>query len=201
MDSNAFPSQTAPMSTATPTEPLPFIALASLDEEGFVDRFGAVVEHSAWVARRAWGLRPFSTRDDVFRALASCILQASPDEQLALLRAHPELAGREASEGTMTSDSNAEQGRLGLMNLGPGDWKRLQDLNRRYREQFGIPFVVALRLHGSLASVFDEFEQRLRNVASVERDVALGQVCEVMRGRLMRTLGDDARHAGTVDSA
>lgn len=158
--------------------------LNSLDEPGFLAQLDGIVEHSPWVVQRAWAQRPFGTRRALFETLARCIREASSSEQLTLLRAHPELAGQEARAGTMTVESNDEQGRLGLLSLNPADWDRLNTLNQRYRERFGFPFMIALRLHASLASVFEAFERRLPNSAEQERALALTQVCEVMRGRL-----------------
>lgn len=172
------------------TSPMPFDQLQTLDAAAFMARLGGVVELSPWVVERAWQRRPFACREALIEALTDCIHSAPPDEQLALLRAHPELGGREAVAGTMTAESNAEQGRLGLMALGHADWERLQDLNARYRARFGFPLMVALRLHDSLGSVFAAAEQRLDHDPAHEREVALGQVCEVVRGRVESLLSD-----------
>lgn len=195
MDCNASCLQTTAEMTATSHTPIPFEVLQALDESGFVERLGSVVELSPWVVRGAWQRRPFASREAVWEALVACIRAASPDAQLALLRAHPELAGREAVAGTMTPESNAEQGRLGLLALNRADWTRLNRLNQCYRERFGYPFMVALRLHASLESVFEMFERRLANAPDQEREEALGQVFEVMRGRLEKILSDVGAHA------
>ena len=182
------------MQTPSTTGPLPFEALAQLDEAAFMDRFAGVVEHSAWVVARAWQRRPFASREALLTAMTTTIREASTAEKLALLDRHPELAGREALTGTMTTESNAEQGRLGLMALSRVELDRLTELNRRYRERFGFPFVVALRLHATLASVFDSFEQRLQSSPEQELEAALGQVFEVMRGRLAVCLQENPSH-------
>lgn len=174
--------------TSTPMPSIHLATLNALDQEAFCNLLGGVVEHSPWVARRAWGDRPFANLEALYDALARAIRQAPRSQQLALLRVHPELAGSEATAGTMTADSNSEQGRLGLLSLHPDDLARLTDLNRRYRERFGFPYVAAMRLHGSLADVFRSFEQRLHNDPATELAVSLLQVCEVMRGRLARTV-------------
>jgi 2-oxo-4-hydroxy-4-carboxy-5-ureidoimidazoline decarboxylase len=188
MDSNALASQTPPiMNTLTPA-PMPWAEFLALDETGFGDLLGPVVEHSPWVARRAWAARPFANPDQLYRAMADVILGASNGEQLALLRGHPELAGQEARAGTMTSDSQSEQGRLGLLALDASTVQQIEILNQRYQERFGFPFIAALRLHGTLASVLQDFDERLRQDVATERLGALQQVCEVMRGRLNRTV-------------
>ncbi|WP_167784636.1 2-oxo-4-hydroxy-4-carboxy-5-ureidoimidazoline decarboxylase [Ramlibacter rhizophilus] len=168
---------------------IPLAALLAQGEGAFVARLGGVVEHSPWVAQRAWMRGPFGSWKSVYEAMAGTIFQATRQEQVALLRAHPELAGREATAGAMTPDSNAEQGRLGLLALAPGQMARLTALNARYRGRFGYPFVVALRLHASLESVFQSLEERLAHDASAELTTALQQVCEVMRGRLLALAG------------
>lgn len=172
--------------------PLSIAALQALDHAGFVDRLGGVVEHSPWVVERAWVQAPFVCFDRLYDALTRCIHDASQQEQIALLRGHPELAGREALAGTMTPDSSAEQARLGLTALSPQVMQRLTTLNRAYQARFGFPFIVALRLHDSLESVLLAGEERLNHDPDSELPIALSQVCEVMRGRLARAVHDNA---------
>lgn len=179
------------MTTAASPNPLPIAALQALDHASFVARLGGVVEHSPWVVERAWAQAPFTSFSALFDALRQCIHDATRPEKIALLRVHPELAGREAVAGTMTPDSNAEQARLGLMALGPQILARLTSLNQAYQARFGYPFIVALRLHDSLASVLQAGEERLRHDPDTEWPIALNQVCEVMRGRLARAVHDD----------
>lgn len=187
MDSNAGGAHTGPMEmTTSPSAALEH--LNALDEARFVERLGSAVEHAPWVARAAWPQRPFASTDAVFMAMRAAILAADREAQRVLLCGHPELAGREAVAGQMTDDSTSEQGRLGLLSLSPAQWAQLQDTNRRYRERFGIPLIVALRLHGSLESVLDSALNRLQHTPDQEWATALDQVCEVMRGRLQRAL-------------
>jgi OHCU decarboxylase len=178
-----------------PIVPVPLAALHALGESQFVDHLGTVVEHSPWVARRAWADAPFASFEALYEAMARSIHGATPSQQLTLLRTHPELAGREAVAGTMTADSNAEQARLGLMALSPQTLARLTALNQAYQARFGYPFIVALRLHESLASVLQAGEARLRHDPDTEWPLALQQVCEVMRGRLARVVQDSATPA------
>lgn len=168
--------------------PAALLALQTLDESAFARHFGPVVELSPWVAQRAWVRGPFADADALYAAMAGAIHSATPDEQRALLNRHPELAGREALAGEMTADSNSEQGRLGLLTLSGTTMARLTDLNRRYRERFGFPLVVALRLHATLDDVLTAAQARLDNRPAEELPLALDQVCAVMRGRLARAL-------------
>ncbi len=179
------------MTTPAPPPPWSLAALDALTPEALVSHLGRVVEHSPWVVQRAAQARPFGSYAALLRSLEHTIHTASLEEQLTLLRAHPELAGREAVAGVMTPESNAEQMRLGLLELTRANMSRLIDANRRYRERFAYPFVVALRLHDSIDSVFGEFERRIVHEHADELPVALQQVCEVMRGRLSSLVAAD----------
>jgi 2-oxo-4-hydroxy-4-carboxy-5-ureidoimidazoline decarboxylase len=161
-------------------------ALQALPVDAFEAALGSAVEHAPWVARRAAAERPFPTLEALAQAMSRAIHAAAPAEQKALLRGHPELAGSEAREGRMTADSTTEQGRLGLDRLDAATLARLGSLNRRYRQRFGFPLIVALRLHADLGSVLRDAEHRLDNAPAAEIRIALEQVCEVMRGRLHR---------------
>jgi len=157
-----------------------------LDRDAFVARFGGVFEHSPWVAERAWRRRPFVSLDALHAAMMAAVHEAPREEQLALVRAHPELAGREATEGALTADSSSEQGRLGFTRLSRDEFERMARLNRAYREKFGFPCIVALRLHASRGSVMQEMEQRVGNDAGTELKNALEQIGHIARGRLER---------------
>ncbi len=110
--------------------------------------------------------------------------EASRAEQLALIRAHPELAGREAAEGTLTASSTGEQGRLGFDRLSHSAYERMRELNLHYREKFGFPCIVALRRHASRDSVMAEMQQRLGNDMETEIQNALDQIGHITSGRL-----------------
>jgi OHCU decarboxylase len=150
----------------------------------FVGELGAVFEHSPWVAQRVYGERPFPGVDELHQAMMAAVRKATPEEQLTLVRAHPELSGAEAKEGTLTRDSSTEQARLGLTALSREEWERMGEINRAYREKFGFPCIVALRLHKTRDSVLREMQQRLANSAEVELANALDQIGHIARGRL-----------------
>mgnify|MGYP003337566948 FL=1 len=88
--------------------------------------------------------------------------------------------------------SHSEQGRLGLLNLDRARSERLAGLNLAYRERFGFPCIVALRLHASLESVLDEMARRLAADEPVERAAALEQVAHITRGRLEKILESES---------
>ncbi|HEX6691258.1 MAG TPA: 2-oxo-4-hydroxy-4-carboxy-5-ureidoimidazoline decarboxylase [Burkholderiales bacterium] len=160
------------------------------DRQAFVARFGGVFEHSPWVAERAWEKRPFASVEALHRAMVETVSRAKRAEQLAMICAHPELAGREAKAGELTADSSSEQARLGFTSLSRDEFLRMGELNRRYREKFGFPCIVALRLHANRAGVMAEMERRLGNNAETELATALEQIGHIARGRLEKLLGE-----------
>jgi len=160
------------------------------DKAAFVARFGGVFEHSPWVAERVWPHGPFASAEALHREMMHTVRNARRAEILALIRAHPELAGREAKEGGLTADSSGEQGRLGFTSLSREEFVKMQALNRTYRDRFGFPCIVALRLHASRASVMADMERRLGNNADDELRTALEQIGHITRGRLERIWGE-----------
>ncbi len=164
----------ASLNTATPAQ--------------FLATLGGVFEHSPWVAERALAARPFADVAALHAAMLGAVTAATRDEQLTLIRAHPELAGREAVDGTLTTDSSSEQGRLGLTALSRAEFERITALNQRYRERFGFPCIIALALHRDRASVFIAFENRIKNDPAQELRAALEQIGHITRSRLARLL-------------
>jgi chitin deacetylase len=160
------------------------------DKQAFVSLLGGVFEHSPWVAERAWERRPFASIASLHAGMMDVLGKASAAERLALVRAHPELAGREAVAGSLTSDSSGEQGRLGFARLSREEFRKMARINRAYREKFGFPCIVALRLHATRAEVIAEMERRLGNNADTELANALGQIGHITRGRLDKLLGE-----------
>ena len=156
-----------------------------LDRESFVARFGELYEHSPWVAEAAWERRPFATRAELERAFDHAVAEAGEAPQLALIRAHPDLAGRAAREGTLTSASTGEQASAGLDALSPEELGRLDELNDAYRERFGFPYVVAAREH-TKDSILADLAARLGNDPDAERRTALGEIGKIARLRLDR---------------
>ncbi|MSQ54100.1 MAG: 2-oxo-4-hydroxy-4-carboxy-5-ureidoimidazoline decarboxylase [Betaproteobacteria bacterium] len=156
----------------------------TLAREQFVEALGGVFEHSPWVAEIVAAQRPFASVDALHAAMLAAVHGASDAEKLALICGHPELAGREAAASALTADSASEQGRLGFTALSRDELQRIAELNRRYRERFGFPCIVALRLHASRASVLAEMERRTASVRDAELAAALEQIGHITRGRL-----------------
>ena len=150
----------------------------ALGKAEFVARLGGVFEHSPWIAERAWHKRPFRSIDELHRAMLDAVV--SREEKLELARAHPELAGGEA----LTVASTSEQARLGFNALSRKELEEMNRLNRSYRDKFGFPCIVAMRLHADRLSVMAEMKRRLENDAGTELDNALEQIGHITRGRL-----------------
>lgn len=140
----------------------------------------ALFEHSPWVEDRA-DARPSS--GDRWTDLMTVVHGASGEEQLALIRAHPELAGKAAIDRTLTDASAAEQASAGLDRLTPDEYARFHDLNAAYRERFGFPFIICVRLTDK-AGILAAMEQRLSHGRDVEIATAIGQIGEIVRLRL-----------------
>lgn len=149
----------------------------------FSDAFGDIYEHSPWIAEKAWEARPFGSAEAVRNAMAEAVRAAPEDRQIALLNAHPELAGREARSGNLTEASSQEQAGAGLVDLSAEELERVASLNRAYREKFGFPFIIAVRNH-TKSTILQAMERRLANDRQEELATALEQVFEIARIRL-----------------
>jgi 2-oxo-4-hydroxy-4-carboxy-5-ureidoimidazoline decarboxylase len=157
--------------------------LNARDRGGFVDAIGWVFEHSPWVAEKTWPARPFSSVDDLHRALAGTMFSADRDAQLALVRAHPDLG----AGARMSESSTSEQHSAGLDRLSPYDFERLHELNGAYRAKFDFPFLFAVK-GSSVDQILDALERRLGSTLEDEFAEALRQVSRIARFRLEATV-------------
>jgi len=132
-------------------------ALNGMSREEFTRHFGGVFERSPHFAARASAARPFDSGDDLHRAFATEIEHAPENEQLALLRAHPDLADRLVH---LTASSTVEQASAGLDTLSEGDLREFHRLNTSYRKRFGFPFIICARLN-SKDTILTAFRTRL----------------------------------------
>jgi 2-oxo-4-hydroxy-4-carboxy-5-ureidoimidazoline decarboxylase len=155
-------------------------AIMALSDRAFVERFGFLFEHSPWVVERAAGRRPFA---DLHTGLMQVVTDATEEERLALVRAHPELAGKAAIDRTLTTESTAEQASAGLDRLTEGEYARFHDLNAAYRERFGFPFVICVRLTDK-AGILAAMERRLGNDRTSELATAISEVGKIVQLRL-----------------
>jgi OHCU decarboxylase len=162
--------------------------LNALDARAFVTALVGVFEHSPWIVERTYASRPFASIDALHRALVDTLMRATDDEQLALLRAHPELAGKAAIAGAMTAESVDEQASAGLAACTPAEFARINQLNRRYNARFGFPFILAVR-GLDRRQILDEFARRVDRERHVEFAECLAQVARISRLRLDALLG------------
>ncbi len=156
-----------------------------MKENEFIARFGRIYEHSPWVAEKAAPLVDGSADVDVIaRVMEDCVDNASRERRLALIRAHPDLAGQAAVAGELTVDSETEQSSAGLDQCSPEEYVRFQALNEAYRGKFGFPFVMAVR-NKSRTEILAAFESRLENDYDAEFETALLEIHKIARLRLV----------------
>lgn len=153
--------------------------LNAMDRVEFVRVVGPVFEHSPWVAARTESRRPFSSREALHAALVSTVEQASDDEKVCLIRAHPDLIG----DGELTAASKSEQSGAGLLDATPEEAQQIREHNRQYRERFGFPFVICVRLNKKEA-IARAFPVRLRNSREKEIEIALQEISKIAELRL-----------------
>lgn len=151
--------------------------------DAFVATLSGIFEHSPWVAEAAARQRPFASIEALHRAMSQIVETAGEAKQLALINAHPELAGKAAVRGELTAESTREQSGAGLDQCTQAEFDKLHALNRQYREKFGFPFILAVRgydRHGIIAN----FESRANKDRAQEVRASLDQIYRIARFRL-----------------
>jgi 2-oxo-4-hydroxy-4-carboxy-5-ureidoimidazoline decarboxylase len=167
-----------------PMPDLPTVAdLSAMSREQFLAALGFLFEHSPWIVEAAWTRRPFADRDELHAKLVAVVREAPLERQVALIEAHPDLAGRAAIAGELTAASTREQASAGLDRLSPDEYRRFHALNDAYRERFGFPFIIAVR-ENTKESIVRSFEIRLGNDREREVATALGEIGKIVRLRL-----------------
>jgi OHCU decarboxylase len=155
-----------------------------MDKHDFIARYGGIYEHSPWVAELVAPLA--AGLDDAGRLadlMADCVDNADAEQQLALIRAHPDLAGKAQVASELTADSTAEQASAGLDRCSRVEYEKFQALNDAYRQKFGFPFVMAVR-GSSRAEILEAFSARLQNDYDEEFETALVEIHKIARLRL-----------------
>lgn len=158
-------------------------SLNAASDAEFTAAVGDIFEHSPWVAQQAAQRRPFATLKDLHDAMMAALRAAPAETRLALVKAHPDLAGKAARSGAMTADSISEQGSVGLDLLTDAEYARFHKLNDAYQAKFGIPFIVCVRRH-TKDSILNEFERRLTHDSADALDVAIGEIGRITALRL-----------------
>jgi N-carbamoyl-L-amino-acid hydrolase len=161
--------------------------------EGFTQLLEGTYEHSPWIAARAWDARPFATLDALKQALVAAVRASTREEQLGLIRAHPELAGKAMVARTLTAESTNEQGKAGLTQCTPEEFARIQQLNSGYNEKFGFPFILAVRGPRGVGldkrQIIAAFERRLQHHPDFEFAEALRNIHRIAEIRLADKFG------------
>ena len=153
--------------------------LNALSVVEFTAAVGGVFEHSPWIAERAATRRPFASLDSLHAAMCETVDRSTTDEQLALIRAHPDLVGRIV----LTAESKGEQAAAGLADLSEEEVAHFDRCNRDYKARFGFPFVICARLNKKDA-ILAAFPVRLQNSAEAERATALAEIYKIARLRV-----------------
>jgi 2-oxo-4-hydroxy-4-carboxy-5-ureidoimidazoline decarboxylase len=174
--------------TTESTFALDLASINGMDRKAFVAALGSTFEHSPWVAESAWAARPFASIDALHAALFGVVQRAPRDVQVAFLCGHPELAGKEAQAGTMTSESVGEQASAGLDALSRDEVAELRALNAHYLHRHGFPFVIAVRRYRK-AEIFSQLRRRCESDSDTELEEALQQIATITRLRVEAKLG------------
>ncbi|MDO8448781.1 MAG: 2-oxo-4-hydroxy-4-carboxy-5-ureidoimidazoline decarboxylase [Rhodoferax sp.] len=150
-------------------------------------------EHSPWIAQQALTARPFASLAHMKHAMARVVAGSGPDAQLALIRAHPELAGKAMVSQSLTAESALEQNKAGLTQCSPAEFEKIQQLNAAYNEKFGFPFILAVRgprgTGLSRQEIIDTFERRLQGHPDFERAECLRNIHRIAELRLNDKFG------------
>jgi len=157
--------------------------LNDMSDSEFVENLKDIFEHSPWVAERVLDNRPFKSVRGLHTHMLAAVSDASDREQIELLCAHPDLAGKAALAGDLTESSTSEQAGAGLDTLNKDEYEKFHHLNEEYKSQFGFPFILAVKGHDK-HSILKAFEKRLENDVDQEQMEALRQVGEIAWFRL-----------------
>ena len=171
------------------THKLSLQEINTFDEAAFVSCLGGLFEGPPWIVARAWYARPFTSRDHLYQTLCSILYAAPVEQQVALLRVHPDLVGRAALAGTLSPASTHEQASAGLDRLSPEEIMTFQRYNAAYHDRFDFPFVICAR-ENKKESILAGFATRLHNTREQEIEIALGEVAKICAFRLHDLVDD-----------
>ena len=167
----------------------------ALDQDGFVTALGVAFEGSPWIAARAWQARPFESLAHLHRSLCDVMYNASVEQQVALIRAHPDLVGQAALAGTLTPVSTQEQASAGLDRLSPEEIATFTRLNQAYRHRFGFPLVICVR-ENKKEGILAGFATRLEHSRDEEISTALAEIAKIASLRLRDVVSAAEREQG-----
>ncbi len=166
--------------------------LNQMPRAAFVELLGDIFEHSPWVADQTWPLRPFACIADLHLAMCKRVAVATDEAKMALIRAHPELAGKAAVRGELSASSTLEQQSAGLDACSAEEFAQICSLNAAYGSRFGFPFILAVRGH-SRSSIIEQLRLRLDHQRDEEIAEALRQIEHIAAFRLRDRLQEEER--------
>jgi len=166
----------------------PLKRLNQMNAHGFVRTIGHVFEHSPWIAEQTFHARPFHTLVELQERLCQTVRNASEDQKLALIRAHPDLVGKMAQP--LTAESQAEQAAAGLTQITADERETFNAYNEAYRDQFGFPFVICAR-ENKKDAILAAFPKRLRHTREREIDTAIDEICKIAHLRLLDIVSEE----------
>ncbi len=159
---------------------------SGMEKQVFVDKFGAVYEYSPWIAEETWDKGLTAAQDTaagLSDAMTATVKHADRKRLLALIVAHPDLAGKAAQTGSLTAESTSEQGGAGIDQCDAEEFERFQRFNDAYKDKFGFPFVMAVK-GSNRHLILAAFAQRLQNDSDTEFQHALTEINKIARMRL-----------------
>jgi OHCU decarboxylase len=164
--------------------------LNALDQDEFVAKLAFLFEGTPWVAAQAWHARPFASLAHLHRILSSVMFDAPRERQVALIAAHPELAGKAALADELSPESTGEQAAAGLNRLLPEEMAAFTQLNDAYRQTFGFPFVICVG-ENTKQEILAAFAARLHNSRDREVEIALGEIARICWLRLLDGIDEE----------
>jgi OHCU decarboxylase len=165
------------------TQPFSLHDLNTLKREDFIQALTPLFEGPPWIVAEAWHARPFQTRAELYTTLCTIMQQAPLEKQIALLRSHPDLVGRAALAGKLSSASTSEQASAGLDKLNPAEITMFTQLNRSYWDRFDFPFIICVR-ENKKQGILSGFATRMNNTREQEIALALQEVAKICALRL-----------------
>jgi OHCU decarboxylase len=153
--------------------------MAETSKQAFIETYGHIFEHSPWIPERAFAHGPFANTAHLHKVFCAILNEATMDEKLTLIRAHPELGAKIA----LTEASTAEQMGAGLKSLNAAEYEKFNRLNAAYRERFGFPFIICVR-ENTKSSILAAYETRLQNNTEAEYQTALAEITKIAWLRL-----------------
>ena len=154
-----------------------------MTDSQFIDLLGGIYEHSPWVAKGIISQRPFASVTSLRDGMSAAVKQSDRQRRLTLIRNHPQLAGKEADQGTLTEDSKMEQSSAGLDQCSSDELRTIQSLNHSYLDKFEFPFVIAVRGLNK-QQIIAAMQRRLNNDRQTEFETSIEEIIKIAEIRL-----------------